>query len=73
VNFRQFIDDNGVSFPLAVMRIILAFMLLWGFTDKLFGLGLATPVGMGVIDGGSPTQYFLSTELCPVINTDIRT
>lgn len=50
---------KGAALPLAVVRVIIGFMLLWAFIDKLFGLGLATKVGQGWINGYSPTHGFL--------------
>jgi thiosulfate dehydrogenase [quinone] large subunit len=34
-------------------------IFLWAFLDKLFGWGLATPVGKAWLDGVSPTAGFL--------------
>lgn len=55
----EFFKERGAEIPLAIMRFAMAFMLLWAFFDKLFGLGYPTPSGMGLIDGGSPTHMFL--------------
>ncbi len=55
----EIIKEKGVVLPLAIMRIILGLMLIWAFFDKLFGLGMETPHGQGMIDGGSPTHLFL--------------
>lgn len=55
---------------LRLLRISLGWLLLWGFFDKLFGLGFSTcrDVKTGIIDyfcegawinGGSPTYGFL--------------
>ena len=41
---------------LAVLRIAMGWMMLWGFLDKMFGLGFETPPGSGVIDGVSPSS-----------------
>jgi thiosulfate dehydrogenase (quinone) large subunit len=41
-------------------RIGLGWIFLWAFLDKTFGFGFATPAGKGWIDGGSPTNGFLS-------------
>lgn len=56
------IKSKGVVLPLAVLRILIGFMLLWAFFDKMFGLGFATPSGSGMIDGGSPTHGFLAAS-----------
>ncbi|MCQ2069698.1 MAG: hypothetical protein MJZ68_01020, partial [archaeon] len=42
---------------LAVIRVLIGFEFLWGFFDKLLGLGLETPAGQGMIDGGSPSSF----------------
>jgi thiosulfate dehydrogenase [quinone] large subunit len=53
-----------------VTRIVLGFVFLWAFLDKLFGWHYATPAGKGWIDGGSPTKGFLSgVEVGPFENT----
>jgi thiosulfate dehydrogenase [quinone] large subunit len=45
---------------LAVLRIVTGAVFLWAFLDKVFGLGYATPAARAWIDGGSPTNGFLS-------------
>jgi thiosulfate dehydrogenase (quinone) large subunit len=45
---------------LAALRITTGFVFLWAFLDKLFGLGYATQSENAWIDGGSPTQGYLS-------------
>jgi thiosulfate dehydrogenase [quinone] large subunit len=42
----------------AAMRLVLAWLFLWTFADKLLGLGFATEVGW--TDGGSPTFGFMA-------------
>ena len=42
------------------LRFVLAFIFLWAFFDKVFGLGFATPSERAWINGGSPTTGFLS-------------
>ncbi|GAA3869003.1 DoxX family membrane protein [Saccharothrix violaceirubra] len=44
---------------LAVLRVLIGFVFLWAFLDKLFGLGYATKAANAWIDGGSPTKGFL--------------
>jgi thiosulfate dehydrogenase [quinone] large subunit len=41
------------------LRILLGWLFLWGFLDKLFGLGYATPSSGAWINGGSPTAGYL--------------
>ena len=45
---------------LGLMRIVLGFMLVWAFLDKMFGLGFPSPSSAAVINGGSPTEYYLN-------------
>jgi thiosulfate dehydrogenase [quinone] large subunit len=47
-------------YVLAVTRLSLGFVFLWAFFDKLLGLGRATPAEGAWIDGGSPTEGFLT-------------
>ena len=42
-----------------LLRLMMGWIFLWPFLDKLFGLGFATERGSGWIDGGSPTTGFL--------------
>ena len=44
----------------AVVRLLLGFVFLWAFLDKLFGLGRETPLANAWRDGGSPTRGYLS-------------
>lgn len=55
-------DPKRGLYALASVRMIIGFMLLWAFFDKMFGLGMRTQPGMGMIDGGSPTAYYLAYE-----------
>lgn len=58
MKFIESVKSQGTVLPLAIIRIMLGFMLLWAFFDKMFGLGYATKAGAGMIDGGSPTYGF---------------
>lgn len=42
------------------LRFVMAFIFLWAFVDKLFGLGFATKRADSWLHGGSPTSGFLS-------------
>ena len=52
----------GPTMPrwLAGLRIATGFVFLWAFFDKLLGLGYSTPDERAWINGGSPTEGFLS-------------
>ena len=45
---------------LNLLRLALGIEFLWAFLDKTFGLGYATPSARAWINGGSPTNGFLS-------------
>nr|WP_305788105.1 DoxX family membrane protein [Actinoplanes lichenis] len=45
---------------LAVFRVSLGFVFLWAFLDKTFGWHYSTPGERSWINGGSPTEGFLS-------------
>ncbi len=42
------------------LRLVMSFIFLWAFFDKLLGLGFATTTEKAWINGGSPTTGFLS-------------
>jgi thiosulfate dehydrogenase [quinone] large subunit len=44
----------------AVVRLLLGFVFLWAFLDKLFGLGRETPLENSWRNGASPTRGYLS-------------
>lgn len=49
-----------VAYVWAAARLSLASIFLWAFLDKLFGLGYSTPSARAWLNGGSPTNGFLS-------------
>lgn len=50
---------------LAFLRIVLGWIFLWAFLDKLLGLNHSTPSERAWINGGSPTAGFLSNASGP--------
>ena len=42
------------------LRLVMAFIFLWAFFDKTFGLGFATKSADSWLNGGSPTTGFLT-------------
>jgi thiosulfate dehydrogenase [quinone] large subunit len=61
---------DGSMYAWALLRMVLGYVFLWAFLDKLFGLGFSTcrdkvtdAINVGCssswIDGGSPTAGFL--------------
>ena len=53
-------NEGKGGLMLGITRIILGFMFIWAFFDKLLGLGMLTTPEAAVINGGSPTAYYLS-------------
>ncbi|PRY59986.1 DoxX family membrane protein [Glycomyces artemisiae] len=51
---------HRVDYVWAVLRIALGWVFLWAFLDKTFGLGFATERDASWLNGGSPTEGFLS-------------
>ncbi len=52
-----------------VLRFVMGFIFLWGFFDKVFGLGFSTTTEQAWINGGSPTYSFLTYAVTgPFIN-----
>ncbi|MGV8857060.1 DoxX family protein [Rhodoglobus sp.] len=47
---------------LAVLRLATGFLFLWAFFDKTFGLGFSTPAERAWINGGAPSQGFLTGD-----------
>jgi thiosulfate dehydrogenase [quinone] large subunit len=54
---------NMQKIVLLGLRFSMAFIFLWAFFDKLFGLGFATTSEKAWINGGSPTTGFLSAAV----------
>lgn len=53
-------DRGRGELVLEILRIVLGFMLIWAFLDKLLGLGMPTTPDAAMINEGSPTEYYLS-------------
>ena len=47
------------EYALSVFRILVGWLFLWPFFDKVFGLGFQTPDGSGAVDGGSPSSFVI--------------
>lgn len=52
--------STGLWASLAATRLMIGFVFLWAFLDKLMGLGFSTPSERAWINGGSPTTGYLS-------------
>lgn len=57
-------ENNWTALRLlsAGTRIVLGFIMLWAFVDKLFGFGYSTPSARSWLNGGSPTNGYLSNS-----------
>jgi thiosulfate dehydrogenase [quinone] large subunit len=51
---------NKEKLTLVVLRVVMGFIFLWAFLDKVFGLGFSTTADKAWIHGGSPTYGFLT-------------
>jgi thiosulfate dehydrogenase [quinone] large subunit len=56
---------KAVDYVWGLTRISIGTIFAWAFVDKLFGLGHATPAARSWLDGGSPTNGFLSHSTGP--------
>jgi len=52
--------QRAARYVWAGVRLALGWTFLWAFLDKTFGLGHETASGAAWIEGGSPTEGFLS-------------
>ena len=57
--------ETAARYVWAVTRIGLGWIFLWPFLDKTFGLGHETPSASSWINGGNPTEGFLSHSIGP--------
>lgn len=58
---EDIVTSRGARRTLAVSRIIIGWVFLWAFLDKLFGLGFATPSDRAWINGGTPAQGYINS------------
>ena len=59
MDFRSMDNKEKGVFLLTILRIMIGWMMLWGFLDKMFGLGYETSAGSGLIDGVSPSSFVI--------------
>jgi thiosulfate dehydrogenase (quinone) large subunit len=57
--------ETALRYLWAVTRLCMAWIFLWPFLDKLFGLGHGTKSADAWISGGNPTKGFLSGSIGP--------
>lgn len=58
LNYNKLMNKQKIVFT--ALRLVMGFVFLWAFVDKLFGLGFATTAEKAWLAGGSPTTGFLS-------------
>lgn len=59
------VKGNSIWYTIAVARLLLSFIFLWAFFDKLYGLNHATPAKQAWLNSGSPTSGFLKATHGP--------
>jgi thiosulfate dehydrogenase [quinone] large subunit len=59
------VDRASPRYLWAVARLGMGWIFLWPFLDKMFGLGHETPSDKSWINGGNPTNGFLSHAVGP--------
>ena len=52
-------EQNKMQYVLGLLRLIMGWIFLWAFVDKVFGLGFATTPDKAWLLGVSPTSGFL--------------
>lgn len=57
--------SRATHLMLGVLRIALGWLLFWAGLDKIFGLGLSTQSGQGIVDGASATEGYLQFGINP--------
>lgn len=56
---QKIVAGESTWYGLALARILIGIICLWAFFDKLFGLGVSTPINKAWVSGVSPTMGFL--------------
>lgn len=56
---------GALRYVWAAARLALGWIFVWAFADKLFGLGISTPSEASWLNGGSPTEGYLSAATGP--------
>lgn len=57
--------EHAAGYVSAAVRLSLGWIFLWPFFDKMFGLGHDVPSAKAWINGGNPTEGFLSGSIGP--------
>lgn len=56
---EEIVTRPGARAVLAAGRIVIGWIFLWAFIDKLFGLGYSTPASGAWVRGGTPAQGYI--------------
>lgn len=56
---EEVVTRAGARYALAFGRIVIGWVFLWAFLDKLFGLGYSTPAERAWLNGGTPAQGYI--------------
>lgn len=59
------VTHAGARYALAVGRVVIGWVFLWAFVDKLFGLGYSTPAERAWLNGGAPAQGYIGAAEGP--------
>jgi thiosulfate dehydrogenase [quinone] large subunit len=62
---RSLTRETALRYLWAITRLCMAWVFLWPFFDKLFGLGHDTTTANAWINGGNPSKGFLSGSIGP--------
>ena len=62
---RSVTRETALRYLWAITRLCMAWVFLWPFFDKLFGLGHGTTTANAWINGGNPSKGFLSGSIGP--------
>lgn len=53
------VRSDALWYTIAIGRLLMGFVFLWAFLDKLYGLHFSTPTNQAWSHGGSPTKAYL--------------
>lgn len=59
---RDLVRGIAARRSLTALRLATGFIFLWAFLDKTFGLGFSTPAERAWINGGTPSQGYLTGD-----------
>ncbi|SDB88237.1 thiosulfate dehydrogenase [quinone] large subunit [Raineyella antarctica] len=62
---EQVVTSPAARLTLAILRLVVGFIFLWAFIDKVFGLGFTTKPERAWINGGTPAQGFMKNAEGP--------